>query len=96
MPTARSGTYSPPDIAPLIPVLRNAGAIFALEDSTAGGTWGSDIAQQIHTRLWKQLKHPVTLIHAPDCVIPAAAHLEHEVMVNDRTVHGCVLGVLYG
>lgn len=84
----------PFDVGPLIPTLRNAGSIFIAEDSTAGGTWGSEIAQQIHTRLWKELKHPVTLIHAPDCVIPAAAHLEREVLVGEDTIRDSVLGVL--
>lgn len=86
----------PFDIGPLIPLLRSARAVFIAEDSTAGGTWGSEISHQIHSRLWEELKAPVTLIHSADRVIPAASHLEREVLVSEHTIRQSILGVVRG
>lgn len=77
---------------PLLPALRRTAAIFVAEESTAGGTWGSEIAQQVHSRIWRELKQPVTLIHSADSIIPTAAHLERRVIVGDSTIRQAVAG----
>lgn len=77
----------PLDLDPLLGTLRRARQICVAEDSTAGGTWGSEIAQMIHTQLWGVLRQPVRLVHSRDSIVPAAAHLEREVLVQDTTIH---------
>jgi pyruvate/2-oxoglutarate/acetoin dehydrogenase E1 component len=77
----------PFDVGPLLSVLSRAGHIAVIEDGTAGGTWGESIAHQIHQELWGKLRHPVQLVSAPPVVIPAASHLEREVLVQDTTIY---------
>ncbi|NUR93108.1 MAG: alpha-ketoacid dehydrogenase subunit beta, partial [Nonomuraea sp.] len=76
----------PFDVAPLAPLLERAGAVVVAEESTAGGTWGAEVAQQAHTRLWGRLRRPVSLVHSAAEVIPAAVHLERDVLVQDTAI----------
>lgn len=76
----------PFDIAPLLPVLSRSAAVVVVEDATAGGTWGAEIAHLLHQELWGTLRSPVTLVHGADSVIPTAPHLEARVMVQDTTI----------
>jgi pyruvate/2-oxoglutarate/acetoin dehydrogenase E1 component len=64
-------------------LLGGVGAVVVAEDGTGGGTWGSEVAHQLHQRMWGGLRRPVTLVHAADSVIPSAAHLERAVLVQD-------------
>jgi pyruvate/2-oxoglutarate/acetoin dehydrogenase E1 component len=86
----------PFDLEPLLPVLARAELICVAEESTAGGTWGAEIAQQVHRRLWSALRRPVALVHSADSVIPAAAHLEAAVLVQDATIISAVRRALRG
>jgi pyruvate dehydrogenase E1 component beta subunit len=61
-----------------------------VEDGTADGTWGELLAQQAHTRLWGRLRQPVLLLSAEPSIIPTAAHLEREVILQSRTVHRAI------
>lgn len=80
----------PLDLDPLLPGLAAAGRVVIAEDSTPGGTWGSELAQQIHHRLWGRLAAPVTLVHAADRPVPSAAHLERAVLVQDEDIRAAV------
>lgn len=84
----------PFDVAPLLPALRGAGLICVAEESTAGGTWGSEISQLIHRELWDDLRRPVLLVHSKDSVIPASAHLEKEVLIQDSTICEAIVEAL--
>jgi pyruvate/2-oxoglutarate/acetoin dehydrogenase E1 component len=59
-----------------------AGRVFVIEESTAGGTWGADLALELNRRLWRELRGPVDVICSAAAVIPAAPHLEREVIVQ--------------
>jgi pyruvate dehydrogenase E1 component beta subunit len=76
----------PFDVTPLSPLLERAGAVVVTEESTTGGTWGAEVAQQVHSRLWGRLRRPVSLVHSAASVIPAAAHLERDVLVQDTAI----------
>jgi pyruvate dehydrogenase E1 component beta subunit len=80
----------PFDIDPLLPALARAGQILVVEESVAGGTWGSEVAQAIHSRLWNDLRNPVRLVHSADSVIPTATHLEDRVLVQDATIRAAL------
>ncbi|GAA0400211.1 alpha-ketoacid dehydrogenase subunit beta [Acrocarpospora corrugata] len=84
----------PFDVEPLLPTLSAAKAIVIAEESTAGGTWGAEIAHQIHQHLWQTLRRPVTLAHSTDSVIPTAAHLEQRVLLQESTIHTAILAAL--
>ncbi|GAA4046811.1 alpha-ketoacid dehydrogenase subunit beta [Nonomuraea soli] len=84
----------PLDVDALLPYLGDA--VVVAEESTAGGTWGSEVAHQLHQRLWGRLRRPVAVAHSRDGVIPAALHLEREVLLNEETIGTAVLEVLRG
>lgn len=78
-------------IEPLLPVLREAHAICVVEESTAGGTWGAEVAQEIHRRLWQDLRGPVALVHSRDSVIPTATHLEEQVVIGEPAIRRAIM-----
>ncbi|WP_049572085.1 alpha-ketoacid dehydrogenase subunit beta [Nonomuraea sp. SBT364] len=70
--------------------------VFVVEESTAGGTWGAEVAHHVHRRHWDRLAGPVTLIHSADSVIPTASHLEREVLVDEADIHRVIRKVVRG
>ncbi|TDE24019.1 alpha-ketoacid dehydrogenase subunit beta [Nonomuraea mesophila] len=86
----------PFDPAPLLDLLGRAPLICVAEDGSAGGTWGGHVAADLHTRLWGRLRRPVKLVSSADSVIPTAAHLERDVLVQDHTIRRAVLEGLDG
>ncbi|NRQ32581.1 alpha-ketoacid dehydrogenase subunit beta [Nonomuraea sp. NN258] len=70
--------------------------VFVAEESTAGGTWGAEVAHRLHQNHWERLARPVTLIHSEPSVIPTAGHLEREVLVNETTIHRVIRETLRG
>jgi pyruvate dehydrogenase E1 component beta subunit len=86
----------PFDLQPLLPVLSGARSICVAEDGTAGGTWGTQLAHQIHVALWDTLRRPVTLVSAADSVIPTAPHLESQVLVQDADIRQSIVESLRG
>lgn len=71
-----------------------AAAVVVAEESTAGGTWGAEVARVLHERWWGRLRRPVTLVSSRDSVIPAAAHLERGVLVGAADIHRAVVEAL--
>lgn len=84
----------PVDVEGLLPHLERGRLVCVVEDSTAGGTWGGEVAHQVSTRLWGRLARPVRLVHAAASVIPAAPHLERRVLVQDTTIRDAVTEAL--
>ncbi|NUS11565.1 MAG: alpha-ketoacid dehydrogenase subunit beta [Streptomyces sp.] len=76
--------------------LGGARRVFVVEEGTAGGTWGAEVAHVLHQRHWARLDGPVTLVHSADSVIPTAAHLERDVLVSAAGVHRTILETLRG
>jgi pyruvate dehydrogenase E1 component beta subunit len=66
------------------------GAVFVVEESTGGGTWGAEVAHRIHSRQWATLRRPVTLLHSADSVIPAAVHLEQRVLLGADAIYDAI------
>ncbi|MEU6162846.1 alpha-ketoacid dehydrogenase subunit beta [Streptomyces tanashiensis] len=77
----------PFDVQPLLPLLSRTRRICVVEDGAAGGTWGEMLAQQLHEHLWGRLSRPVLLLSAEASIIPTAAHLEREVILQEMTIH---------
>lgn len=82
------------ELVALIGHAGRAGCVCVVEESTAGGTWGSEVAATLHQRLWGVLRRPVRLVHSADSIIPTAAHLERDVLVRADTIRSAVLEVL--
>lgn len=84
----------PFDVATVRPFVERAATVFVVEEGTAGGTWGAEVAHRIHAECWAALSGPVRLVHSADSVIPAAPHLERTVIVQEDTIRRAVLEVL--
>jgi pyruvate dehydrogenase E1 component beta subunit len=84
----------PFDPGPLLPWLARTRHVCVVEESVAGGTWGAEVAHQLHPHLWDRLRRPITLAHSAADVIPTAAHLERDVLVQDTTIREAILEAL--
>ncbi|MFI0423851.1 alpha-ketoacid dehydrogenase subunit beta [Spongiactinospora sp. 9N601] len=73
-----------------------ANSVFVVEESTAGGTWGAEVAHVLHGRMWDRLARPVQLVHSADSIIPTAAHLEERVLVSESSIHRAIRRALRG
>ncbi|WP_063768308.1 2-oxo acid dehydrogenase subunit E2 [Streptomyces griseus] len=76
----------PLDIEPVLPLLASAGRVAVVEEGTAGGTWGSEVAQVVHERIWSSLSGPVLSLSSADSIIPTAGHLEREVLLGAEDI----------
>ncbi len=76
----------------LLGLLPDAAGVWVVEESTAGGTWGAEVATRLYDVAWPLLRRPVGLIHSADSVIPAAPHLERAVLVQAATIHDRIVG----
>ncbi|MEV7025620.1 2-oxo acid dehydrogenase subunit E2 [Kitasatospora sp. NPDC093558] len=72
----------PLDPEPVLPLIAGARLVAVAEESTAGGTWGADVAARIHRLAWADLRAPVLLLSSADSVVPTAPHLEAEVLLG--------------
>lgn len=86
----------PFEVDAIVPALAAAGRVCVVEESVGGGTWGSEIAHAVHTRLWSRLAAPVRLVHSARSIIPTAAHLEREVLVQSTTIRTAVREMCHG
>jgi pyruvate dehydrogenase E1 component beta subunit len=85
----------PFDLEPLLPTLERAEVVCLVEDSAAGGTWGSEVAASLYQRLWGRLNRPVVLCSAEAEIVPTAAHLERAVLPQASDIHRAVLEALH-
>jgi pyruvate/2-oxoglutarate/acetoin dehydrogenase E1 component/pyruvate/2-oxoglutarate dehydrogenase complex dihydrolipoamide acyltransferase (E2) component len=76
----------PVEVEPILELITAADGVWVVEESTPGGTWGSEIAARVHDVAWSELDAPVRLISSGDSVIPAALHLEKEVLLQAETI----------
>lgn len=82
----------PLDLDPVLPLLDGPRQVLVVEDSVAGGGWGSDLARTLYERLWGRLRAPIRLVQPECAVIPAAPHLERAVLVQESTIHASLTG----
>jgi pyruvate/2-oxoglutarate/acetoin dehydrogenase E1 component/pyruvate/2-oxoglutarate dehydrogenase complex dihydrolipoamide acyltransferase (E2) component len=88
-----AGLY-PCDPEPVLPEVATAGLAVTVEEGTPGGSWSGELAQLLHAGLWHDLLAPVEIVTSRNSVIPAARHLENQVLVSvadivDRVVALC-------
>lgn len=81
----------PLDMDPLLPAAAAARQILVVEDGPAGAAWGTGVAYRLQGALWGTQARPVRLLQAADRVIPTAAHLERDVLVQAGTIVRAVL-----
>ena len=76
----------PWNVAGLKPFLGRAKRVCVVEEGVPGGTWGETVAHQIHTTMWERLREPVRVVQSAASPIPAAAHLEKAMLVNEEVI----------
>ncbi|MGW8743706.1 2-oxo acid dehydrogenase subunit E2 [Streptomyces sp. NPDC055794] len=80
----------PLDIEPVRDLLAAAGGIAVVEEGTAGGTWGADVARRLYDTLWPSLRSPVLTLSSADSIIPTAAHLERDVLLGAADIRDAI------
>ncbi|MEV0728184.1 transketolase C-terminal domain-containing protein [Polymorphospora sp. NPDC050346] len=80
----------PLDLTALLPTLAGAARVCVVEEDVAGATWGADVARAVYERLWRTLRHPVTVVSSRHGVIPAARVLEKQVVVQADDVYRAI------
>jgi pyruvate/2-oxoglutarate/acetoin dehydrogenase E1 component/pyruvate/2-oxoglutarate dehydrogenase complex dihydrolipoamide acyltransferase (E2) component len=88
------GRLHPLDIEPVLGVLTGPRLVAVAEESTAGGTWGADVAAVLHERLWSSLHAPVLRLSSADSIIPTARHLEERVLLGERHIAEAIMARL--
>jgi pyruvate/2-oxoglutarate/acetoin dehydrogenase E1 component len=86
----------PIDLGPLLPTLRRTRLVCVAEESTAGGTWGAELALRLHTELWGRLDRPVRVVCSRDAIVPTAAHLEQDMLVGAAGIATAVREMVTG
>ncbi|MFJ2033351.1 alpha-ketoacid dehydrogenase subunit beta [Streptosporangium sp. NPDC087985] len=79
---------------PELPDLERSRHVCVIEDGAEGGTWGAEVARLLYPRLWSGLRRPISLISAADSVIPAAPHLEREILVQPGRIRHTITEAL--
>lgn len=85
----------PFDAVALAPRLRGPTPVFVVEEGTAGGTWGNEVALALR-RGRPAFRGPIELIHSADSIIPSARHLEAEMLVQPQDIVSRVAGLVLG
>lgn len=76
----------PLEVSPVLDLILACEAVWVAEESTAGGTWGAEVAREIHEVAWDRLRAPVRSLSSADSIIPAAPHLERHVLLQTESI----------
>ena len=89
-----SSKLYPFEVQPIAEKIARAKRVFVVEESTAGGTWGVQVAEDIYKLLWERLKGRIVTIQSEDSIIPSSKHLENQVLVQTQDIYDCILQVM--
>ncbi len=78
----------------ILQAARGAGRVVLVEEGSAEFGWGSAFAARIYDTLGGGLKAPIRRVGALPTVIPAARHLEEEVLVSRARILSALLEIL--
>ncbi|MEU8262988.1 2-oxo acid dehydrogenase subunit E2 [Micromonospora sp. NPDC048999] len=76
----------PFDVDGVLGLLDGADGVIVAEESTTGGTWGSEVATQLYAAAWPLLRRPIDLVSSADSIVPSAPHLERAVLLSADTI----------
>lgn len=71
-----------------------APATIVAEEGTAGFNWGSEVSACLYDSLFNRLKQPIRRLSSESDVVPAAGHLESEMLLNKKQLSDAILGSL--
>ena len=93
--------YLPGSLSPLflpdglLDEVARSGRVVVVEDGTEGFGWNSEVAARLYDRVGGQLAVPIHRVAAEADVIPAAAHLEAQVIVTPEKIERAIWEVLF-
>jgi pyruvate/2-oxoglutarate/acetoin dehydrogenase E1 component/pyruvate/2-oxoglutarate dehydrogenase complex dihydrolipoamide acyltransferase (E2) component len=82
----------PFDVEGVLGLLDGADRVIVAEESTAGGTWGNEVAARLYAAAWPLLRRPIALVSSADSIIPSAPHLERAVLLGAGTILEQIVG----
>ncbi|MCC7438501.1 MAG: alpha-ketoacid dehydrogenase subunit beta [Armatimonadetes bacterium] len=83
-----------PPIAPLAAAAADSGRVVIAEEGIATNGWGAELAARLYESCMGRLACPIVRIGAMPTVIPAAKHLEDEILPSETTILNAILKVL--
>ncbi|MEU5695018.1 transketolase C-terminal domain-containing protein [Actinosynnema sp. NPDC020468] len=86
----------PSRLYPFTAPVPRARFVCVVEEGTAGGTWGAEVAHRLHATMWGSLAAPVRLVHSAAAIVPTAPHLERRVLVQAADVQRAVKELVTG
>lgn len=87
------GQLYPLELDEVATIVEAVGLVCVAEEAPVGGTWGAEVAVQLYPRVWDQLKAPIELIASGNSIIPAAPHLEREVLAQSAAIVEAISGL---
>ena len=81
-------------VTTLASVLEAKPLLAIVEEGTAGGTWGSDVAAGLYAEYWSQFRSQILNIHSKDSIIPSARHLEDQMLVSPDNIVSAIAEAL--
>ena len=89
------GSLSPlPATALLAAAAADSGRVVIAEEGIATNGWGAELAARIYESCMGKLACPILRLGALPTVIPAAKHLEDEILLSETTILNAILKVL--
>ncbi len=79
-----TSTLYPVPVERWAPVLRESETVIVVEEGSAGGTWGSEVAAKILGGGFGVRK--ILSLSSRDSIIPSARHLEDAVLIDEKTI----------
>ncbi|WP_315833559.1 alpha-ketoacid dehydrogenase subunit beta [Bradyrhizobium prioriisuperbiae] len=77
-------------LAPLANAVATSEFIFTVEEGVRGGGWGNEVAAGLYGALWGKLRNPIGIICSEPSIIPAARHLERQVLIQKEGIYRIV------
>lgn len=87
-------SLKPLPVATLRKAAQETGRVVIVEEGTEGFNWGSEAATALYESLWRRLEVPIKRVASRESILPAAKHMEEQVMVRADTVQAAILEVM--
>jgi pyruvate dehydrogenase E1 component beta subunit len=81
----------PLSLTPLTGLIDASTRVLVVEESSGAGTWGAELTRALGDHFWGRLSRRVRLVQSLESVIPAAFHLEKQVLVQTETISRAIV-----
>ena len=78
----------------VVELVGGAPATIIAEEGTASFNWGSEVTALLYDSLFNKLKRPIRRLSSGNDVVPAAGHLEDEMLLNKKQLSDAIVASL--